>query len=110
MAAESEVSTQIRAALAQHLKRDVSQVRLESDLRKDLGLDSLSMIELLFRIEEGFDIEIPNEDLGEIRTVGEVIAYVERRIATRGAEPAPAAASARPAPVPSRPAPAPATA
>ena len=107
MAVESEISTNIRAALAQHLKRDAAQVRLDDELRKDLGLDSLSMIELLFRIEEAFDIEIPNEDLGDIRTVGEVIAYVERRVANKGAAPTPRLAPAAGTPRPAVPAAAP---
>jgi acyl carrier protein len=104
MAPESAVATRIRAALAAELKRDVSKVRLQDDLRNDLGLDSLAMIELLFKIEEAFDLEIPNEDLSQITTVGEVVAYVERRLGMPAAAPAPspapalAVAAKRPAP------------
>ena len=92
MAPDAEVATRIRTALAQHLKRDVSKVRPQDDLRKDLSLDSLAMIELLFKIEEAFDLEIPNEDLFQIATVGDVIGYVERRLGA----PAPGAAPASP--------------
>ena len=88
MASESAVATRIRAALAEHLKRDVSKIQLQSDLRKDLGLDSLAMIELLFKIEEHFDLEIPNEDLSRVTTVADVTAYVEEKL---GAKAAPAA-------------------
>jgi acyl carrier protein len=95
MVPESAVATQIRTALAEHLKRDVTKIRLEDNLRKDLGLDSLAMIELLFKIEETFDLEIPNEDLSEITTVGDVIAYMERRLGTvAGSAPAARATSA----------------
>ncbi len=100
MASESAVATRIRAALAEHLKRDVSKIQLQSDLRKDLGLDSLAMIELLFKIEETFDLEIPNDDLSQITTVGDVIAYVEQRLgapAGSAATPRPAAVAAKPA-------------
>jgi acyl carrier protein len=103
MAHESAVAARIRSALAEHLKRDLDKVRPQDELRKDLGLDSLAMIELLFKIEETFDLEIPNDDLSKITTVGDVIAYVEVRLS--GAAPtAPAAparfevAAARPAP------------
>lgn len=82
MVPESAVATRIRTALAEHLKRDVTKIRLEDNLRNDLGLDSLAMIELLFKIEETFDLEIPNEDLSEITTVGDVISYMERRLGT----------------------------
>jgi acyl carrier protein len=95
MALDSPVATRIRAALAEHLKRDVSKVRLRDDLKKDLGLDSLAMIELLFKIEEAFDLEIPNDDLSQITTVGDVITYVEHRLnAGAGAPPAPPVAAA----------------
>jgi len=100
MAPESAVATRIRVALAAELKRDVSKIRLEDGLRNDLGLDSLAMIELLFKIEETFDLEIPNEDLSQITTVGDVVAYVERRLGMAAAAPAPALAdtATRPAP------------
>jgi acyl carrier protein len=103
MATESTVATQIRTALAQYLKRDADKVRPEDRLREDLGLDSLAMIELLFKIEEHFDLEIPNEDLSRITTVADVTAYVEEKLA--GAASAPASAAK---PAPARPAPAPA--
>jgi acyl carrier protein len=104
MAPDPAVATRIRAELAQHLKRDVSKIGLDDDLRKDLGLDSLAMIELLFKIEEAFDLEIPNEDLTQITRVGDVIAYVERRLGM------PASAPAATIPVAAPPAPAPARA
>lgn len=92
MASESTIATQIRTALAEHLKRDVSRVQPGNRLREDLGLDSLAMIELLFKIEEHFDLEIPNEDLSRITTVADVAAYVEEKLAARGAGASPPAA------------------
>jgi acyl carrier protein len=115
MASEATVAIQIRTALAQHLKCDVDKVRPEDRLREDLGLDSLAMIELLFKIEEHFDLEIPNEDLSRITTVADVTAYVEEKLGAPASTPAapakstPAAApaaSGSPAAEPSRPEPA----
>jgi acyl carrier protein len=83
MSAESTVSTQIRTALAEHLKRKVESIGLGDDLRNDLKLDSLTMLELLFKIEEAFDLEIPNEDLPQLTTVADVVKYVEDRIPSR---------------------------
>ncbi len=98
MVPESTVATRIRVALAEHLKRDVSKVQPQDDLKKDLGLDSLAMIELLFKIEETFDLEIPNDDLSQITTVGDVIAYVERRLGNGAGAPAAAATATAPRP------------
>lgn len=100
MAPDQAVATRIRTALATHLKRDVDKIGLRDDLRKDLGLDSLAMIELLFKIEETFDLEIPNEDLSQIATVGDVIAYVERRLGASAPARAAAPVTASPAVAP----------
>ena len=89
MPSESAIETQIRTALAQHVKRDVSKVRAQDNLRADLGLDSLAMLELVFKIEEAFDLEIPDDDLSKVTTVGDVIEYVQTRLGS----PPPAAAA-----------------
>ncbi len=95
MPAESPIATRIRTALAQHLKRDASKIHPEDDLREDLGLDSLAMIELLFKIEEAFDLEIPNDDLSKITTVGDVVAYVEARVGSPASATSPAVTGAK---------------
>ena len=95
MSPESATAIRIRTALATSLKRDVSQIRPEDSLRGDLDLDSLAMVELLFRVEDAFDIEIPNEHLPKLVTVGDVIVYVEQKLGPAApvpvASPAPAA-------------------
>ena len=91
MPSESAVATQIRAALAKRLKRDVSAVRLQDNLREDLGLDSLAMLEMVFEVEEAFNLEIPDDDLSTITTVGDVVTYVDARLA--GGAPKPGAAN-----------------
>ena len=74
------IADQIIAALADYLKRDKKSIRLDHNLREDLGLDSMSTIELVYQIEEVFDFEVPNEDLTKLTTVGNVIDYVENRL------------------------------
>jgi len=97
MASHSPIAVQLQAALAQHLKRDPASIRPGDRLREDLGLDSLAMIELLFKVEEHFDLEIPNEDLTRITTVADVTAYVEEKLGQRPEGPG-AVAPPRPAP------------
>ena len=96
MTSESTIATQIRTALAQHLKRDISKIHPQDRLREDLGLDSLAMIELLFKIEEHFDLEIPNEDLSRVTTVADVTAYVEEKLGATAAPAAPALGEVKP--------------
>ena len=81
MPSESEISRRIRAALAEFLKRDVTTIEPRQALRDDLGVDSLATIELLFNIEDAFGLQIPDQDLRTLVTVGDVIAYVEAKTA-----------------------------
>ena len=80
MAIDSNISLKIRTALGEYLKRDPATIRVTQHLRDDLGLDSMAVIELLYRIEEAFDLQIPDQDLVGLTTVGHVISYVEKRL------------------------------
>ncbi|MCS6288656.1 MAG: acyl carrier protein [Nitrospira sp.] len=81
MAKTSDVSDKIIQALADYLKRDAASIQTTHHLRDDLGLDSMAVIEMLYRIEEVFNIQIPDQDLVGLTTVGQVIAYVQGRVA-----------------------------
>jgi acyl carrier protein len=50
---------------------------------KDLEADSLDVVQILVALEDNFDIEIPDEDLEEITNMGDMIAYVERKVAEK---------------------------
>lgn len=81
MGAPSAIAPRIHQALADYLKRDIQTISPDQALREDLGLDSMATIELLFRIEEAFDMQIPDGDLQKLVTVADVTAYVEGRLA-----------------------------
>lgn len=75
------ITSKIIQALASYLKRDPASITESHHLRDDLGLDSVAVIELLFEIEERFKLQIPDQDLPGLSTVGTVAAYVQRRLA-----------------------------
>ena len=80
MAATMTSAFKINTALGEYLKRDPATIKVSHHLRDDLGLDSMAVIELLYRIEEAFDIQIPDQDLVGLTTVGHVITYVDKRL------------------------------
>lgn len=97
MAKTSDVSDKIIQALADYLKRDAASIQTTHHLRDDLGLDSMAVIEMLYRIEEVFNLQIPDQDLVGLTTVGQVIAYVQGRVAPpKAAAKTPAKAAAKP--------------
>jgi acyl carrier protein len=75
------VLEKIGQALADYLKRDAGLIKPSYHLRDDLGLDSMAVIELLYKIEEVFNLQIPDQDLVGLTTVGAVARYVEQRLA-----------------------------
>jgi len=86
------ITSKIIQALASYLKRDPASITESHHLRDDLGLDSVAIIELLFEIEERFKLQIPDQDLPGLSTVGTVAAYVQRRLAEPNTEPKPESA------------------
>jgi len=84
MTADPTISLKIRTDLGECLKRDPATILLTQHLRDDLGLDSMAVIELLYRIEETFDLQIPDQDLAGLTNVGHVVSYIERRLGESG--------------------------
>ncbi len=70
----------IQAVIAEQLNIDVSQVTPEAKLVKDLGVDSLDIVELIMALEERFGIEIPDEQAEKIVNVGDVMRYIEKQL------------------------------
>ena len=79
--ADRAIADKIIQALAEYLKRDAATIKAAHHLRDDLGLDSMAVIELLYKIEEAFNIQIPDQDLVGLTTVSSVAAYVQGRVA-----------------------------
>ena len=77
---QSEVSRKITYALADYLKRDPASIRPDYHLRDDLGLDSMAVIELVYLLEETFNLQIPDEDLAGLTSVEHVVHYIEGRL------------------------------
>ncbi|MDU9711564.1 acyl carrier protein [Helicobacter pylori] len=70
----------IQAVIAEQFEIDVSQVTPEAKFVKDLGVDSLDIVELIMALEERFGIEIPDEQAEKIVNVGDVMRYIEKQL------------------------------
>ena len=68
----------VRAILAKQLRVDPAIVTPEAQIKKDLGADSLDILQLLMRIEDQYGITIPDKALATFNTVGDVVAYLEQ--------------------------------
>ena len=50
---------------------------MEASITDDLGADSLDVVDLVMSLEEEFDVEIPDEEVENIKTVGDIVKYIE---------------------------------
>ncbi|GAA7822696.1 acyl carrier protein [Helicobacter pylori] len=73
----SALFEQVRSIIAEQLNVDAAQVTPEAEFVKDLGADSLDVVELIMALEEKFGIEIPDEQAEKIVNVGDVVKYIE---------------------------------
>ena len=73
----SEVETQVKQIVVDHLGIDDSKVTPESKFIDDLGADSLDTAELVMAFEEKFGIEIPDDAAETIQTVGDAVKFIE---------------------------------
>jgi acyl carrier protein len=80
MMSKTAIAQRLRDALAKELKRDAATIEPGHKLREDLGLNSLDAIELMFKVEEEFDLAIPDADLQKLVTVGDLVTYIEGRL------------------------------
>ena len=76
-----DIFEQVKKILCDQLDLDEEQVTEESEVIDDLGADSLDIVDLVMTLEEEFDTEIPDEDIENLRTVGDIVKYIEERSA-----------------------------
>lgn len=67
----------VKAVIVDQLGVDEDQITMESSFIDDLGADSLDTVELIMAFEEEFGVEIPDEDAEKIKTVKDVVTYIE---------------------------------
>jgi acyl carrier protein len=81
----ADVASNVMAIIANKLRGERSAIQL-TDRLEDLGIESLDAVEMIFELEEKFDIEIPynaNDSRPEFDTVGDVVRAVEGLVAAK---------------------------
>ena len=71
------VGDQVKDIIAEELGLDREKVKDEAVLQTDLGADSLDIVELVMKLEDNFDMKIPDEDAEGLKTVGDAISYIK---------------------------------
>lgn len=69
----------ITEILAEQLDADREAMTMDTKIADDLGADSLDLVDLLMSIEDEFGIEIPDEDVENIQTIGDIVEYINSK-------------------------------
>ncbi|MGB9374364.1 MAG: acyl carrier protein [Jiangellales bacterium] len=76
---------EIRSGLAEIVNEiagiPTDDIQLEKSFTDDLDVDSLSMVEVVVAAEERFGVSIPDDDVKNLKTVGDAVSYIERSVA-----------------------------
>ncbi len=67
----------LRDILVEELQLDADEIKPESELANDLGINSIELADLVMLCEDKFDLQIEDEDLHKFITIADVVAYLE---------------------------------
>ena len=76
----SDTFERVASIVEEQLGVEASKITPETDFQKDLGADSLDVVELIMAFEEEFDINVNDDAAGEIKTVQQVLEYIESEV------------------------------
>lgn len=68
---------EVKTILARQLRVSPDKVTLDAQIKKDLGADSVDILQLLMRLEDDYGIVIPDQELAKFETVGDVVAFLD---------------------------------
>jgi acyl carrier protein len=74
------METKVKQIIAEKLGVAEDKITPQASFVEDLGADSLDQVELIMAFEDGFDIEIPDEDAEKLRTVKDALDYMQKKL------------------------------
>ena len=77
--AHEEIFDKLKELVVDQLGVEEDEVTMEATMQDDLGADSLDLVDLVMSVEEEFGVKVADEDLENIKTVGDIVNYIEER-------------------------------
>lgn len=77
--AKEEIFDKLKELVVDQLGVEEDEVTMEATMQDELGADSLDLVDLVMSVEEEFGVKVADEDLENIKTVGDIVNYIEER-------------------------------
>ena len=75
-----EIFDRISNLIKEQLHNEKIEVTVKTNIKEDLGIDSIALMEFIITLEDEFNLNIPDEDVEDIQTMGELVDYLSRRL------------------------------
>jgi acyl carrier protein len=75
-----EIFDRISNLIKEQLHNEKREVTVKTNIQEDLGIDSIALMEFIITLEDEFNLNIPDEDVEDIQTMGELVDYLSRRL------------------------------
>ena len=75
-----EIFDRISNLIKEKLHNEKIEVTVKTNIQEDLGIDSIALMEFIITLEDEFNLNIPDEDVEDIQTMGELVDYLSRRL------------------------------
>ncbi|ARS63116.1 acyl carrier protein [Streptococcus mutans] len=75
-----EIFDRISNLIKEQLHNKKIEVTVKTNIQEDLGIDSIALMEFIITLEDEFNLNIPDEDVEDIQTMGELVDYLSRRL------------------------------
>lgn len=76
----AEIEDKVREFLIEDLEIDPENIKLESRLKEDMGIDSLEVVDVVVLVDETFGIKLNASDLKSLKTFGDFCSFIEKKL------------------------------
>lgn len=77
----NNIFEKLKAMAVEQIGIDPALIKPESDIIKDLGCDSLDIVDMLMSVEEEFGVTVEDKDVSEMRTMADVVNFIDNKLA-----------------------------
>lgn len=76
----SEIQERIKTFLSEEFEVEEANIKPTAELKKDLGIDSLEVVDIVVEVEKVFGVKIKSEDFKVVKTFGDLCEFIERKV------------------------------